>query len=81
MSKQLKILFIGDIVGEPGLSLLQTFLPGLIDKYEADFVIANGENSHEGHGINRSIIRNLHDLGVHVITGGNHSSFISSTQW
>lgn len=72
-TNRLNILFIGDIVGEPGLSLLQTFLPGLIDKYEADFVIANGENSHEGHGINRSIISNLHDLGVHVITGGNHS--------
>lgn len=74
MSKQLlNILFIGDIVGEPGLSLLETFLPGFIDKYEADFVIANGENSHEGKGINRSIISRLYDLGVHVITGGNHS--------
>lgn len=69
----LSILFIGDIVGEPGLSLLETVLPGLIKKYEADFVIANGENSHQGKGINRSIIKNLHELGVHVITGGNHS--------
>lgn len=73
MSKKLNILFIGDIVGEPGLSLLQTVLPGLIKKYDADFVIANGENSHEGLGINRSIIKNLHELGIHVITGGNHS--------
>lgn len=74
MSKKLlNILFIGDIVGEPGLSLLETFLPGFIKKYEADFVIANGENSHEGKGINRIIIKKLYDLGVHVITGGNHS--------
>lgn len=74
MSKKLlNILFVGDIVGEPGLSLLETFLPSLIDKHEADFVIANGENSHEGKGINRSIIKRLYDLGVHVITGGNHS--------
>ncbi len=74
MSKKLlNILFIGDIVGDPGLSLLETFLPGFIKKYEADFVIANGENSHEGKGINRDIIRKLYDLGVHVITGGNHS--------
>ncbi|MDZ7715245.1 MAG: TIGR00282 family metallophosphoesterase [Balneolaceae bacterium] len=71
--KHLNILFIGDIVGKPGLDLLNTFLPGFIDKYEADFVIANGENSHEGKGINRHIIKNLYDLGVHVITGGNHS--------
>lgn len=60
-------------MGEPGLSLLETFLPGFIKKYEADFVIANGENSHEGKGINRVIIKKLYDLGVHVITGGNHS--------
>lgn len=74
MSKKLlTILFIGDIVGDPGLSLLETFLPGFIKKYEADFVIANGENSHEGKGINRHIIAKLYELGVHVITGGNHS--------
>ncbi len=71
--KYLNILFIGDIVGKPGLDLLKTILPGLIDKHEADFVIANGENSHKGKGINRYIIRDLYDLGVHVITGGNHS--------
>jgi metallophosphoesterase (TIGR00282 family) len=69
----INILFVGDIVGEPGLSLLETILPSLIDKHDADFVIANGENSHEGKGINRSIISRLYDLGVHVITGGNHS--------
>lgn len=74
MSKNLlNILFIGDIVGEPGLNLLDTFLPGFIKKYDADFVIANGENSHQGKGINRDIIARLYDLGVHVITGGNHS--------
>ncbi|MCW9706460.1 TIGR00282 family metallophosphoesterase [Fodinibius salsisoli] len=74
MSKSLvNILFVGDIVGEPGLSLLETILPSLIKKHEADFVIANGENSHKGKGINRSIIKRLYDLGVHVITGGNHS--------
>ncbi len=73
MSKPIKVLFIGDIVGAPGLSLLETFLPSLISKYEADFVIANAENSHEGMGINEEIIRSLYGLGVHVITGGNHS--------
>ncbi len=72
-NKHLNILFIGDIVGKPGLDLLETILPGLIDKHEADFVIANGENSHKGKGINRHIIQDLYDLGVHVITGGNHS--------
>lgn len=73
MSYPLKVLFIGDIVGSPGLSLLETLLPSLISKYEADFVIANAENSHEGMGINEEIIRKLYQLGVQVITGGNHS--------
>ncbi len=73
MAEHIRILFIGDIVAEPGLSITQTFLPGLIKNYKADFVIANGENSHEGHGINQEIIKALHDSGVHVITGGDHS--------
>lgn len=73
MANHLSVLFIGDIVGQPGLSLLETVLPGLIKKHDADFVIANGENSHKGHGINRKIIKRLYELGVHVITGGNHS--------
>lgn len=73
MSKPVKVLFIGDIIGSPGLSLLETLLPSLIGKYQPDFVIANGENSHEGMGINEEIIRSLYNMGVHVITGGNHS--------
>ena len=68
-----KIFFIADIVGEAGLSFLETMLPPLIEKHEPDFIIANGENSHEGRGINRDIVRNLYGLGVNVITGGNHS--------
>lgn len=73
MEKPVRILFIGDIVGDPGLSMVQTFLPGLLKKHTPDFVIANGENSHEGMGINEEIVRSLYKLGVHVITGGNHS--------
>lgn len=73
MSDSVRVLFVGDIVGDPGLLITETFLPGLINNQKPDFVIANGENSHEGHGINREIISRLHDLGVHVITGGDHS--------
>ena len=73
MAESISVLFVGDIVGTPGLNLTETVLPSLIKKYSADFVIANGENSHEGHGINEIIIKNLHSLGVHVVTGGDHS--------
>lgn len=68
-----KVFFIADIVGEPGLSFLETMLSPLLEKHSPDFVIANGENTHEGRGINRDIVKRLYDLGVDVITGGNHS--------
>lgn len=73
MSTPLRTLFIADIVGSPGLTLLENFLPGLIRRYKASFVVANAENAHEGRGLNRSIVRTLYSRGVHVITGGNHS--------
>ena len=47
--------------------------PPIRDKYSPDFIIANAENSHEGRGVNRSIVQRLYDLDVDVITGGNHS--------
>lgn len=65
-------LFIGDIVGKPGLSIIETWLPGLIQKYRADIVIANGENLADGKGITKKEGEVLFKLGVNVITGGNH---------
>ena len=70
---QLNLLFVGDIVGKPGLNVVQTWLPGLIQKYKADFVIANGENAADGKGCTEKEGKMLFDLGVHVITGGNHT--------
>ncbi|HSL90245.1 MAG TPA: TIGR00282 family metallophosphoesterase, partial [Ignavibacteriaceae bacterium] len=67
------ILFIGDIIGKPGLDLVQTWLPGLIQKYKPDLVIANGENASDGKGCTSKEGQILFDLGVHVITGGNHT--------
>lgn len=72
-SNTVKVFFIADIIGEPGLSFLETMLPPLLEKYDPDFVIANGENTHEGRGTNREIVQRLYDIGVDVITGGNHS--------
>jgi len=73
MSDTIRILFVGDIVGEPGLAIVDTLLPALINKHKPNFIIVNGENSHDGMGINESIVKRLYRLGVHVITGGNHS--------
>lgn len=69
----INILFIGDIIGKPGLGIVQTWLPGLINKYKPDVVIANGENVCDGKGITETEGKALFDLGVDVITGGNHT--------
>jgi len=63
---------IGDIIGRPGRRALQSFLPALHSEYNLNFVIANGENSASGLGITLSTARDLIDLGVDVITTGNH---------
>ena len=69
----INILFVGDIIGKPGLEILQTWLPGLIQKYKVDFVIANGENASDGKGCTSKEGEILFNLGIHVITGGNHT--------
>jgi len=68
----LNIFFIGDIVGTPGLELTSTILKQLIEKYKVDFCIANGENLTEGKGITENDAKTVFDLGVHVLTSGNH---------
>lgn len=73
MAQPITVFFIADIVGEPGLSLLETIFPAIRDKYKPDFIIANAENSHEGRGVNEAIVKRLYNLNVDVITGGNHS--------
>ena len=50
MSKNIKILFIGDVIGVPGLNIVKLVLPGIIEKEKIDFVIANGENMSDGMG-------------------------------
>jgi metallophosphoesterase (TIGR00282 family) len=66
------ILAIGDVVGKPGRRILQNLLPGLINEYHIDFVMANGENSAHGLGITVASARELIESGVDVITTGNH---------
>ena len=50
----MKILFIGDVVGRVGRRLLKERIPYYVDKYEIDFVIANGENASHGKGLTRN---------------------------
>ena len=68
----MRILFIGDIVGRPGRQLVKTGLAALVSRHEIDFVIANAENAAAGFGITREIGDELLELGVDVMTSGNH---------
>jgi 2',3'-cyclic-nucleotide 2'-phosphodiesterase len=68
----LRILFIGDIFGRPGRTLVHNELRHLIEKHEAELVIVNGENAAAGFGITPALADDLFTLGVHVITTGNH---------
>ncbi|MBI5463902.1 MAG: TIGR00282 family metallophosphoesterase [Ignavibacteriales bacterium] len=72
MAKHLNIFFVGDINGRPGLALTTTVLKQYLQKYEVDFCIANGENLDNGKSITEEQAKALFDLGVHVITTGNH---------
>ena len=69
----MRILLIGDVVGRPGLDALAAALPGLVIQYEPAFIIVNGENVAAGKGINTESARRMFDLGVDVITLGNHA--------
>ena len=68
----MKILFIGDIVGEPGRRAVKLLLPGLRRQHAVDFVIANGENAAGGSGITPRIAEEMFAAGVEVITSGDH---------
>lgn len=69
----MKILFIGDIVGSVGREVVRTHLPFLKERYELDLVIANGENAAHGKGITAKIYRQLVNMGIDMITMGNHT--------
>ena len=68
----LKILFIGDIIGRPGRQLVRDVLPRLIDQHMIDFVVANGENAAAGFGLTPDVVAELFDLSIDVLTTGNH---------
>ncbi len=68
----LKVLFIGDIIGEPGRKMVRANMRGLMETHRPDLVIANGENAAGGFGITSEIAEELLSLGIHVLTSGNH---------
>ena len=68
----LTVLFLGDVVGEPGRRAVIARLPELKAKYALDFIIVNGENAAGGRGITGKITIDLLRAGVSVVTTGDH---------
>lgn len=67
-----RILFIGDIFGRPGRTIVKDRLPSLVRQHAADLVIANGENAAAGFGITPPLAEELFECGIDVVTSGNH---------
>ncbi len=68
----MRILFIGDIVGQPGRKIVSRHLKGLVADHGAEMVLANAENAAGGFGITPSIGEELFGLGIDLLTSGNH---------
>ena len=68
----LTILYLGDIVGEPGRSAVIARIPQLKQEHALDFIVVNGENAAGGRGITPKIAIDLMRAGVSVITTGDH---------
>jgi metallophosphoesterase (TIGR00282 family) len=69
----MQILFIGDVMGEPGLRVIESNLPTLRARLKPELVIANAENVAGGAGITRETAGRLLAAGVDVLTNGNHA--------
>lgn len=68
----MKILFVGDVVADVGKKSLHKYLPIVIKKTNADFVIVNVENIANGRGINKNNYAFLSNLKINCMTLGNH---------
>jgi metallophosphoesterase (TIGR00282 family) len=69
----MKIIFIGDIVGQPGRKSVAERLPEVRDRWKPDVVIANAENASGGLGATPETLRELRAMGIQGFTMGNHT--------
>ncbi len=68
----MRILFLGDIVGAPGVAAIKKLLPGIRRAERLDLVVANAENATNGSGLSPKDYRHLRGAGVDAITLGDH---------
>ncbi len=70
--KELRVLLVGDIIGQAGIRAMISLLPALKRDSAADLIIVNGENAADGFGMTPEIVQQFFASGIHVITSGNH---------
>lgn len=70
----MKILFIGDVYGTPGVEFLKKNINRLKEEYQPNIIIVNGENAaSNGRGITFDIYKQFMNMGVNIVTLGNHA--------
>lgn len=69
----MNILYIGDIMGEPGITTVEEVLPQLKNEHQIDLVIAQAENVTDGKGMTSADMKRLQAMGIDFFTGGNHT--------
>ncbi|MFZ2089111.1 MAG: YmdB family metallophosphoesterase, partial [Desulfobaccales bacterium] len=68
----MNLLFLGDIVGSPGRRAVEELLYRVVDRHLIDLVVANGENASGGIGITPAVADQLLNMGIDLLTSGNH---------
>ena len=68
----MRLLFVGDIVGTPGVAFLKKALPVLVAREGIDCVVANAENAVAGSGLTPSVYRKVREAGADLVTLGDH---------
>lgn len=76
---EMKILYVGDIMGEAGVRVISKLLPEIVREYSIDIVIAQAENVTEGKGLSVQDYQTLKKCGVGIFTGGNWSLHLDET--
>lgn len=71
----MNILYVGDVMGEPGLEVIEQILPGLCQEKKIDLVIAQAENVTDGRGVTATDFDRMRKVGVDFCTGGNWSLY------
>jgi len=72
MADDVRILFVADVVGQPGRDAVKAILPELKKELHPDLTILNGENAAGGFGLTAKLVAELKSAGADVITTGNH---------